>query len=78
MILPSNMFLLCDPPARAVVHYSWVSVFTFLRLEDFKERRGDIAGLSRNGPVMDRVRSLSSLNEASAVNLSNGNQLMGD
>ena len=68
---------------RAEVHYSWVSVFTFLRLEDFnledfKERRGDIAGLSRDGPVMDRVRSLSSLNEASAVNLSNGNKLMGD
>ena len=55
-------------------------MFTFLRLEDFKERRGDITGLSRDGPVMDRIRSLSSLNETSTVNLSNGNKLklMGD
>ena len=47
------MFLLRDPPAED--HYSWVSVFTFLRHEDFMERRGDIAGLSREGPVMDRM-----------------------
>ena len=42
-------------PLQAEVHYSWVSVFAFLRLEDLKVRRGDIAGLSREGLVMDRM-----------------------